>query len=198
MSAKTSSAVEMESIANARALGRLVIASDYAGISERVRHEAVRSLANWVACSIGGSRHETVEIALKALGDLGGTGKATLIGRRETLAPSDAALINGISSAVLDYDSTQARFTNIHPSGPVVPALLAIAATRPVSGMDFLHAYILGVEVACRLANDLFREDNPGWHVTGVCGGFGAAAATGRLLDLDEDQMTCALGIAAT
>lgn len=198
---KTSAAAETEGgqfTAITRELGRFVIASDYARIGERVRHEAVRSLVNWVACSVGGSRHETVAIALKALSDLGGAGNAALIGRPERLAPADAALINGISSAVLDYDSTQARFTNIHPSGPVVPALLAVAATRPVSGKDFLHAYILGVEIACRLANGLFHEGNPGWHVTGVCGGFGAAAAAGRLLGLTEDQMTFALGIAAT
>lgn len=179
-------------------LSRFVIGSDYARIGEKVRHEAVRSLVNWVGCAVGGARHATVEIALKALRDLGGTGDATLVGRRERLSPADAALINGMSSAVLDYDSTQAKFTNIHPSGPVVPAILAVAGMRSVSGMDFLHAYILGVEVACRLANGLFHKNNPGWHVTGVCGGFGAAAAAGRLLDLTQDQMVSALGTAAT
>ena len=65
-----------------------------------------------------------------------------------------------------------------------------------LSGREFLHAYILAVEVACRLANGIFGEENPGWHVTGATGGIGAAAGVGRLLGLDADKMTAAFGIA--
>jgi 2-methylcitrate dehydratase PrpD len=99
---------------------------------------------------------------------------------------------------VLDFDATQFKRTNIHPSGPVLPPLLALATSRPVSGAELLHAYILGVEVACRLANGIFGEENPGWHVTGATGGIGAAAGVGRLLALGAGQMADAFGIAAT
>jgi 2-methylcitrate dehydratase PrpD len=54
------------------------------------------------------------------------------------------------------------------------------------------------VEVACRLANGIFGEENPGWHVTGATGGVGAAAGVGRLLGLSADKMAAAFGIAAT
>jgi 2-methylcitrate dehydratase PrpD len=99
---------------------------------------------------------------------------------------------------VLDFDATQFKRTNIHPSGPVLPPLLALMTSRRVSGADFLHAYILAVEVACRLANGVFGEENPGWHVTGATGGIGAAAGVGRLLGLDVEKMAAAFGIAAT
>ena len=158
-----------------------------------------RALADqFLGCSVAGSRHETVEAAVAALNDLGAGGEAAVLGRSERLDPMNAALINGISSAVLDFDATQFKRTNIHPSGPVLPPLLAFMTGRAVSGAEFLHAYILAVEVACRLANGVFGEQNPGWHVTGATGGVGAAAGVGRLLGLDADKMANAFGIAAT
>ena len=111
----------------------------------------------------------------------------------------NATLINGISSIVLDYDASQYKKTNMHPSGPVLPPLLALAETRTISGADLLHAYLLGIEVEGRVGNCVFgTPDNPGWHVTGVVGPLGAAAGAGKLLGLDVDQMVNALGIAAT
>lgn len=181
-----------------RGLADYVVGSRFADIPVEVRHEAVRSLINFIGVSVAGARHETVEAALAALKDLGASGEAVVLGRSERLDGMNAALINGISSAVLDFDATQFKRTNIHPSGPVLPPLLAVAGARPVSGAEFLHAYILGVEVACRLANGIFGEENPGWHVTGATGGIGAAAGVGRLLGLNAGQMAAAFGIAAT
>ena len=181
-----------------RGLAKYVVGSRFEDIPAEVRREGVRSLINFMGCSVAGSRHETVEAALAALRDLGLSGEAVVLGRNERLDAMNAALINGISSAVLDFDATQFKRTNIHPSGPVLPPLLAFMTSRSVSGGEFLHAYILAVEVACRLANGIFGEQNPGWHVTGATGGIGAAAGVGRLLGLSEDKMTAAFGIAAT
>ena len=62
-----------------------------------------------------------------------------------------------------------------------------------------MHAFILGVEVECRIGNAVYPDHyDVGWHITGTAGVFGAAAAAGRLLGLDEQQMVWALGIAAT
>jgi 2-methylcitrate dehydratase PrpD len=181
-----------------RGLADYVVNSHFEDIPADVRREAVRSLINFVGCAVAGSRHETVEAALAALKDLAAKGDAVVLGRSERLDPMNATLVNGISSAVLDFDATQFKRTNIHPSGPVLPPLLAFMSSQPVSGAAFLHAYILAVEVACRLANGVFGEENPGWHVTGATGGIGAAAGVGRLLGLDAEKMTAAFGIAAT
>ncbi|HET7679287.1 MAG TPA: MmgE/PrpD family protein [Xanthobacteraceae bacterium] len=181
-----------------RGLAGYVVGSRFEDIPTEVRREGVRSLINFMGCSVAGSRHETVEAALAALKDLGAGGEAVVLGRSERLDPMNAALINGISSAVLDFDATQFKRTNIHPSGPVLPPLLAFMTSRSVSGGEFLHAYILAVEVACRLANGIFGEQNPGWHVTGATGGIGAAAGVGRLLGLSLDKMAAGFGIAAT
>src|SRR3954469_10379189 len=179
-------------------LAQCVVDSRYADIPEKVRHEAKRSVLNWLGCAIGASRHEGIDIALAALSEFSGPAQATVLGRSERLDIMHAALINGISSHVFDFDDTHLK-TVIHPSGPVASALLALAELRPMSGADFLHAFILGVEVECRIGNAVYPSHyDVGWHITGTAGVFGAAAAVGRVLKLNLQQMTWALGIAAT
>ncbi|SEL38488.1 2-methylcitrate dehydratase PrpD [Roseateles sp. YR242] len=163
-----------------------------------VRKEATRTLLNWVGCAVGGSQQGAPTRAVAALKAFSGPAQASLFGRRERLDVLNAALINGISSHVLDYDDTHLK-TIIHPAGPVASALTAFAEYRPVSGAEFMNALVLGCEIECRMGNSVFPEHYAmGWHITGTTGVFGAAAAIGRLLKLDERQMTWALGIAAS
>jgi 2-methylcitrate dehydratase PrpD len=181
-----------------RTLARYVLASRYANIPQAVKHEAARSFLNWVGCAIGAARHETVENALAALKPFSGPAQASVLGRGDRLDIMQAALMNGITSHTFDFDDTHLK-TVIHPSGPVASAILALAERQPVSGEDFLHAFILGVEVECRIGNAVYPNHyDVGWHITGTAGVFGAAAAAGRLLGLSEQQMVWALGIAAT
>jgi len=181
-----------------RTLAKFIVNHRRADIPASVRHEAARSLLNWVGCAVGGSRHETVENALAALAPFSGPGEATLLGRGDRLDIMLAALMNGITSHTFDFDDTHLR-TVIHPSGPVASAILALAERQPVTGEDFLHAFILGVEAECRIGSAVYPEHyDVGWHITGTAGVFGAAAAAGRLLGLSEQQMVWALGIAAT
>jgi 2-methylcitrate dehydratase PrpD len=181
-----------------RTLARYVLSSRYADIPKDVRHEAARSFLNWMGCAVGGARHETVERALAALQPFSGPAQATVLGRRERVDIMLAALMNGITSHTFDFDDTHLK-TVIHPSGPVASAILALAERKPVSGEDFMHAFILGVEVECRIGNAVYPDHyDVGWHITGTAGVFGAAAAAGKLLGLNEQQMVWALGIAAT
>ena len=174
-----------------------VVDSRYADIPYNVRHEAARAILNCAGCAIGSSRHETVERAIAALAEFSGAPQAAILGRSERMDILRAALINGISAHVLDYDDTHARA--IHPTAPVLPAILALAEWKRFSGEQLVHAFVLGVEVECRVGLSVFPEHyETGWHITGTAGVFGAAAAAGKLLGLNEQQMTWALGIAAT
>ena len=180
-----------------RTLARYVIHSSFNRIPEPVKREATRSLVNWVGCAVGGARHEAVERALAALAEFSALPQATVLGRRERLDLVHAALVNGISAHVLDFDDTHLR-TLLHASGPVASVLLALSERKPLSGADFLHAFILGIEVESRIANAIYPNHNADWYITGTAGPFGAAAAAGKVLGLDEQRMTWALGIAAT
>ena len=180
-----------------RILAKYLVAAQPEAIPEPIRKEAKRTLLNWIGCTIGGSRTEAVDIAVSSLQPFFGPEQASLLGRKERADIFNVALINGISSHVLDFDDTHLR-TIIHPAGPVASAILAMSEYQPVSGAEFLHALILGVEAECRIGNAVYPAHyDAGWHITGTTGVFGAAAAAGKLLELNEQQMVWALSLAA-
>jgi 2-methylcitrate dehydratase PrpD len=174
-------------------LARFLVEHRYEDLPERARHEAKRSLLNFFATALGGCRNDAVEFALAALSDHAGPAQATVIGRSERTDTLTATFLNAVSANALDFDDTHLR-TVIHPTAPVAPPLFAWGERRPVSGAALIHAFLLGVEVECRIGNALspghYRR---GWHITATCGVMGAAAAAGRLLGLDARRMTWAL-----
>jgi len=181
-----------------RTLARYVVSTKFADLPPAVCKEAARTLLNWAGCTVGGSHHETVDIAVSALAPFSGPAQASILGRKERFDILHAALINGISSHVLDYDDTHAR-NIIHPAGPVISAILALSEHRTVAGSDFVNALVAGVDVECRIGNAVYPQHyDTGWHITGTAGVFGAAAAAGKLLGLSEQQMLWALGLAST
>jgi 2-methylcitrate dehydratase PrpD len=179
-------------------LADFVVKSKPGSIPKEVYAEAARSFLNWVGCAVGGATHPAIDIAWAAAKPFAGKAQATILGRGFKTDVLHAALINGISSHVFDFDDTHLK-TIIHPAGPVASGLLAMAEVMPMTGKQFLHAFILGVEVECRIGNSVYPEHyDRGWHITGTAGVFGAAAAAGKILGLNSQQMTYALGIAAT
>jgi 2-methylcitrate dehydratase PrpD len=180
------------------ALARYLVTAAYGDLPVNVRKEGVRTVLNWVGVAIGGSRHETVDIAVAALAPFSGPAQASLLGRRERFDIMNAAFINGVSSHIFDFDDTHLK-TIIHPAGPVVSAILALSEMHAVSGKDFLNALVLGVETECRVGAAVYPNHyDVGWHITGTAGVFGSAAAVGKLMNLNEHEMVWALGLAAS
>ena len=181
-----------------RTLAHYLVTAKYDDLPENVRKEGVRTLLNWVGVAIGGSHHQTVDIAVSALQPFSGPPQASLFGRKERFDIMNAAFINGVSSHIFDYDDTHLK-TIIHPAGPVASAILAYSEMQPVSGKDFLNALVLGVETECRIGNAVYPNHyDVGWHITGTAGVFGSAAAIGKLMNLNEQQMVWAIGLAAS
>src|SRR5688572_18516501 len=168
-----------------RILARYLVNSRWADIPECVRHEAARALLNFMGCAIGASRHETIDNARAAIQPFAGPPQAGVLGRPERLDILNGALGNGISAHVFDFDDTHARA--IHPIAPVLPALLALSERRKLTGADFVHSFVWGAEAEERIGLSAFPEHyDAGCHNTGTAGVFGAAAAAGKLLALDE------------
>jgi 2-methylcitrate dehydratase PrpD len=181
-----------------KALASYVVNNQLDDIPADVRHEARRSIVNYVGCALGGSRHPAVDIALRAFGPFAGAPTASILGRTERLDPLYASLMNGISSHVHDYDDTTPKNYS-HPTSPVASALFAYASVNAVSGHDFMQAFILGFEAESRVANAVYPSHyDVGWHITGTSGVFGAATAIGKLMDLSVQEMIWAIGLAAT
>lgn len=175
-----------------------ILASRLDAVPDAVQHEGKRALVNIVGCALGGADHPAMDIAIAALGPYSGPATSSVLGRRERSDPLLASLLNGLSSHVHDYDDTLPK-NYIHASCPVASALFAYASVNKVSGRDFLNAFIMGFEVVSRIGNATYPAHyDAGWHSTGSVGIFGAAAAIGKLLGLDAERMTYALGLAAT
>ena len=181
-----------------KALATYVVESRLDDIPSDVRHEARRAIVNYIGCALGGSVHPAMDITLRALGPYAGPPTAGVLGRTERIDPLHASLLNGISSHVHDYDDTTPKNYN-HPTSPVASALFAYASVHPISGRDFMHAFILGFEAESRVGNAVYPAHyDAGWHITGTAGVFGAATAIGRLVGLSVQQMIWAIGLAAT
>ena len=146
----------------------------------------------------GATADSTVTLR-RALGSLGTAGNATVLGVRERMAPPHAALANGAAAHALEMDDTH-QGGSIHLGATVFSAALAAAETAGASGTATLRAAVAGYEVAARLARalDPAAHYRRGFHPTGTCGVFGAAAAVGALLGLDPSALTVALGIAGS
>ncbi len=180
-----------------RSLSRFVVDSQWRDMPEALRHEAKRSVVNVIGTALGGSSDAATRRTAGTLAPFSAPAEATIIGRREQLNCLDAAFVNALAGNVFDFDDTHPG-TIIHPSAPVAPPLFAFAQRRPMSGADLLHAFILGVEIECRLGNAVSPfHYKKGWHITATCGVFGAAAAIGKVLGLDETRMLWALGNAS-
>ncbi len=182
-----------------RQLARFAVRSKPGDVPSMIRHEATRALVNWIGLPINACRHDTVERSIEAFSEFSGPAQASLLGRGDKLDIFKAALINCIASCITDYDDTHLA-TIIHPTGPIASAILALAERQRIAGSKFLHALILGIETQCRLAKAIAAPPakcDEAWFLTGLTGGIGTAIATGRLLDLNEQQMVWAIGIAA-
>ncbi|MFH1086991.1 MAG: MmgE/PrpD family protein [Chloroflexota bacterium] len=123
-----------------------------------------------------------------------GKRESTIIADGSKVPSVNAAWANGCLVHALDYDDIH-HAAVLHAGAPVVPAALAVAEmVGNVSGKEFITAVTLGIDLECRMG--LAREGPRMWLLTQAYGVFGAAAAAGRLLGLDEEKLVDALGIA--
>jgi 2-methylcitrate dehydratase PrpD len=160
-------------------LAELLARSRWEDVPAPIRREATRAVVNIAGCVVAGRADPAVAILRKVF-------------------PQDEALLDAAAATAHDYDDTHLR-TVIHATPPVAGALFSLARSRNISGPQFLHAWILGMETTCRLGNVVTPGHyERGWHITSTCGVFGATAAAGKILQLDEKQFVHAFGIAAT
>lgn len=179
-------------------LGRFVATTAWESLGEPLRHEARRCVLNHLGCSIAARNAHEVGRVIGVMGRFSAQGTSTIVGRPETTDAPTAAFMNAMTANFFDFDDTHAS-TVIHPTAPVLAAALAVGEMIGTSGAAVLHAFILGVEVECRIGKAVSPTHYArGWHITSTAGVFGAAAATACLLGLDARQTWMALGIASS
>ena len=181
-----------------RVLARKTSQLGYDGLPGPVRELARQCVLDYLGVGIAGARDPLVRIMLDEMTDAGGSPQASIIGQSARLPALSAALVNGAAAHALDYDDVHMAMPG-HPSVAVLPGLLALAELKGSSGREVITAFVAGYETACRIGATLQPGHyNLGFHATSTVGGFGAAAACARLLELDAETTAMALGIAGT
>jgi 2-methylcitrate dehydratase PrpD len=178
----------------------------YGDIPPEVIRVAQGFFLDGLGVTLAGSTEEGSRILQAHVRQMGGKGEAAVVGAGFMAPVAKAALVNGASGHAMDYDDTQLSTSKegvygllTHPTVPVLAAALAVGEKQRVSGKDLLLAYILGVEVECRLADAINpRHYQSGFHSTATIGSLGAVVAVGKLLSLREEALGRALGIAAS
>lgn len=163
---------------------------------EAVEHVKV-CIFDWLGVALAGSLEPASKIIVRIIGEMAGREEATVIGTRLRSPCAEAALANGVTGHTVELDDIHEEAI-IHPAATVVPAALAVAERDDLRGRDLITAVALGYEVGIRIGRAMNPSHYRFWHPTGTCGTFGAAAAAGKLLGLDEGGVAHAFGIAGT
>ncbi len=168
------------------------------GVPKAVRKDALRAIVNGLGASLASSGEVTQTALLKwATLDGAGTAPVRMIWVPDEAPVERAALFNGACLHLADFDDTHIP-TVLHATAPVLGALLSQTQLIHCDGVRLLEAFVAGVEVATAVALMLMpSHSRRGFHVTAVAGTVGAAVAAGVIAQLDEDQLTHAINLAA-
>lgn len=183
-----------------------VVKTRMKGIPPEVVRLAQGYVLDGLGVSLAGSTEKSSRLIQAQIRQAGGKPQSTLLGTGLSAPAPQAALANGVAGHAMDYDDTQLSTSKeavygllTHPTTPVLAAVLAIGEVEKITGQELLLAYILGVEVECRIADAINpRHYQSGFHSTATMGGLGAAMAVGKILHLREEALLRTLGIAAS
>ena len=178
-------------------LARFVSTLEYDNLDESTLDATRKALVDTLGACYAGVTTDAGSLML-AYSDTFDGDESTVIGRDVRTTPHIAALVNGTTAHALDVDDGH-RGASAHPGSPVIPAALTLAESHAVTGRELLTSIVAGYEamVATAVAVQPSHRER-GFHATATAGCFGAAAASSRVLELDEVETAHALGLAGT
>ena len=179
-------------------LARFVTELQFNDIPDPVLRRTEDLLLDCLGSILAGSSSRPVQAIqsyARAMGPQAGAAE-NLVGRTST-SPAFAAMVNAAAAHMVEQDDVH-NGAVFHPAAVIFPPALAVAQALGKSGRDLLLASVAGYEAGIRIGEYLGRSHYTVFHTTGTAGALAAAAAVGRLLDLDARQMLHALGSAGT
>ena len=180
-------------------LARFASNVSYEDLSPEIVDWAKYLCLDFAGVTLNGSGTDSAKAVVKALEDVGRTGPSAIVGTNKRVLPEYAAMANGTAFHSIEMDDVNNE-ASLHPGVVALPTALAMADIAPVTGKEFISAVVAGYDVIVRLGRALKPKEHygRGFHPTGTCGAFGGAAVAARLLGLQGDDYTHALGIAGS
>lgn len=180
------------------ALCEKIVATTWDSLTPEAIVAAKRLVLDGLAIALAGTEEEAIRILADHYRGFGAREDATAIGFGFKTAPTLAAALNGAAMHVLDFEpmwtpSNHALSTNL-------PAILALAEIREVSGRDLITALVKGIELQTwiRHAGRVYEHGGVKFHPPGLTGPMGSAVAAGHVLGLSAEQQAHALGMASS
>jgi 2-methylcitrate dehydratase len=180
-----------------RGMARFALSLRYETIPEPVAQTAKRLLLDSIGCALAAVELKDMQASHNYIQQLGGKKQASIIGYGNKTNLPNAALMNSLLIRAMDYNDIYWKQDPCHPSD-IIPAALAPGEYRGVSGKELVTAIVIAYELEMRLclaASPGIRE--VGWHHASLTQ-FVSPLVAGRMLNLNEDQMVSAVGIAGS
>ena len=169
---------------------------DWRKLPAPVRAKTLDHIVDTLGLMFAGVAADACVAARRAAAAWGRGNDASVLGVDTSYAAPTAAFLNALHGRITAFDDTYERGT-MHPGNSVIAAALALAEKHAADGATFLSAVVAGYEVATRVAAAVSPSHYAaGFHNTGTCTAFGAAAAAARVLGLDGLATTATLGLA--
>jgi 2-methylcitrate dehydratase PrpD len=195
MSASSAPPTAEAESALAMRIARAVHACEFDALPPEVPAKARVCLQDFIGC-VFESRHLPWSRQARSLAvrcDVG----ATMLGHTNAVAPGDAAFANAVMGHGLVREDMHPGSIS-HLGIVVIPALLAVAETRTVTGRDFIAAMVAGYEVGGQVGRALMDRGIAAIHrPTGITGPIAAAAACARAMGLPVEGIANAVALAA-
>ena len=160
---------------------------------------AKNCLIDWTGISIYGSSSPWSEAIVSIVKDEKGKEESSILVDGAKIPAPQAALANGVMTLSYDLSDTFLE-TALHPSCGIISAALATAEREKNSGLDLLTAIIAGYEATSRVGLSLNKPpkrltSSKGFEANALIPCFGATIAAGKLLKLNQEQMSNAIGL---
>ncbi|MBL6928983.1 MAG: MmgE/PrpD family protein [Rhodospirillales bacterium] len=187
-------------------VAQFITGTAWSDLSDELIELGKKSILDGLGLALSGSVAKSGDIVGAYLSSMNTSGAASVIGTDLKVPARFAAFANGVAIHADDFDDTQLAVGKdrvygllTHPTAPVLPAALANAEVAGLSGIDFMLAYHIGVEVECKVSEAISpRHYQHGFHSTATCGPLGAVAAAAKLGGFDAEQTVRALAVAAS
>jgi len=174
-----------------------VVNTRYDDLEAEVIHQAKKLILDLMGVSLAGYQlMEFPRMVVSYMADLGGRPEATIIHTKKKFPAVNAALANAACAHALDMDDGH-RFAALHPGTVVIPAAIAAAELSQANTKKLIAGIVVGYEVMIRIGMAITPSSlNRGFHITGITGPFGAAAAAAKIMGLNHEETIDAFGIA--
>src|SRR5499427_589672 len=186
-----------------KSIAEFVHGTGFGDLPDTIRRFARQHFLDTIGCCVAAARLETSRSLASYLVSEGGVGQATGISVRQRLPAPQAAFMNGLLARSLEFDDM--AMPDLHPSGSIVPVVLALCEWQSASGAQAIAATAVALELCLRLGRAGYDRTSRssrflqrGQDATAICGTLAGAAAAAKLLGLEAKAIADAIGIAVS